>query len=84
MYTIEEARKPQPNPTIHIPQGAMREFEREDIIRVLENDVRAAHAKFRKAFWSALSSVWQRLTGSAIDQTQSHGARLTAQSESAR
>jgi hypothetical protein len=71
MYTIEEARLSRPNPTYHIPKGAMREFAREDIIRALENNAQAAHEHNVTVLWRALSLVWQKLTGSAFDRTQS-------------
>ena len=74
MYTIEEARLSRPNPTYHIPEGATHEFDREDIIRGLESDVQAAHAHRAKVFWSALSFIWQKHTGSKVDRTQSVGA----------
>ena len=84
MYTLEEARLSRPNATYHISEGATREFDREDIIRALESDTKAAHAHRAKIFQSALSLVWQKLTGSEVDRTQSAGTGLPAGPEMTR
>ena len=73
MYTIEEAKLSRPNSTYQIADGATREFDREDIIRVLESHVQAAHARRAKIFGSAIRSIWQKLIGSAFHRTQSTG-----------
>jgi hypothetical protein len=69
MYTLEEAKIFSSNPTYHISKDVTREFAREDIIRVLESDVEVAHKRRANALWSALSSVWQKLHGRAVDRT---------------
>ena len=78
MYTIEDAKLSRPNPTYHIPEGATREYDREDIIRALESDAQAAHEQNVTVFRRFVSSLWQKLTGSAADQTRSDGQGLPA------
>jgi hypothetical protein len=78
MYTIEEARLSRPNVTYHIPEGATRELDREDINRALETEVKAAHAHRANKFWSTLKLVRQKLAGSEVDRTQSAGTSLPA------
>ncbi len=84
MYTIEEARLSRPNPTYHIAEGATREFDREDIIRALESDAQAAHEHNVTVFRTVVSRLWQKLTGSAVDRTQSAGTGLPAGPEMTR
>jgi hypothetical protein len=78
MYTIEEARLSRRNPTYHLPERATREFDREDIIRALESEAQAAHQHNVTVFRRVLSGLWQKLTGSVTNQTQSAGRDLPA------
>ena len=78
MYTIEEAKLSRPNPTYHISEGATREFDREDIIRVLESEAQAEHEHNVTVFRRIVSGLWQKLTGSVTNRTQSAGKDLPA------
>jgi hypothetical protein len=73
MYTIEDAKLSRPNPTYHIPEGATREYDREDIIRALESDAEAAREHNVAVFRRFVSGLWTKLTGSAADRAQSAG-----------
>lgn len=73
MYTIEDAKFSRPNPTYHIPEGATREYDREDIIRALESNAKAAREHNVTVFRRFVSGLWTKLTGSADDRAQSAG-----------
>ena len=73
MYTIEEAKMSRPNPTYHISEGATREFDREDIIRVLESEAQAEHEYNVSVFRRIVSGLWKKLSGATTAPTQSAG-----------
>lgn len=76
MYTIEDVKLSRPNPTYHIPEGATREYDREDIIRALESETQAAQEQDMNMFRRIVRTLWRKLSGNAADRTQSTGRGL--------
>ena len=78
MYTIEEVRLSRPHQTFHIAKGATQEFEREDIIRQLENGRQAKQHHNTSKLRLAMEAVAQGLIGWVIARRKS-GERLSAE-----
>lgn len=76
MYTIEEAKLCRPHATYHIATGTTREYDREQIIRALENDVQAAQARRAKTVRAAILAVWEKYIGRAFRRAKPTGKGL--------
>ena len=76
MFTIEEAKATRPSAQYTIPAGAKQEFGEDALKRDIEDHVSEQDTKAATTFGTAVSTIWQKITGGLVPET---GTRRTVE-----